>query len=261
MAKSKGTLLSGAFGPYVFKIVNGKQIVCQKEAPGTRKHAAASIRTSQGFGRGSLLGKQLRKTLDAQYNGLFVQESSNAIVGGLNTALVDSRNSVKDVYKFHRDSFKILAGLEFNLKSKVRRQVSLSPKVKLTKNVLSVIFAKMEVPDQFKFPRKSITCEIVVALSLFRLHDGLMVDNAETQTIFVNKSAGVVGPHTFEFDVPPGCLCVVSIFLNYATAYKGGWKILKDHKFSPGYICDAVVTPGKYQNSDDRIWRPCIKFN
>ena len=261
MAKSKGNMLSGAFGPYVFRIVNGKQIVCQREAPGTRKHAAASIRTSQGFGRGSLLGKQLRKTLDAQYNGLFSQASSNAIVGGLNTSLVDSRNSVKDVYRFHRDSFKILAGLEFNLRSKVRRLVTALPVAKLKKNVLSVIFSKLEVPDHFKFPFDSFTCEIVVALSLFRLRDGLMVDNAETQTMLVNKSAGIVGPRKFEFDVPPGCLCVVSIFLNYATAYKGGWKIFKDHKFSPGYICDAVVTPGKYQNSDDRIWRPCIKFS
>jgi len=261
MAKSKGSFISGAFGPFVFKIVNGKQIVCRKEAPGTRKHTAATLRAAQGFGRGSLFGKKFRKTLDAQYYGLFTQESSNAIVGSLNTALVDSRNSVSDVYKFQRDSFRILAGLEFNLKSKVRRMLSILPVVKLRKNVLSVVFSKMEAPAKFKFPRKSITCEIVVALSLFRLHDGLMVSNAESQTMQVHKSAGVVGPHTFQFDVPPGCLCVVSIFLNYATAYKGGWKIIKDHKFSPGFICDAKVTPGKYQNSDDRIWRPSIKFN
>jgi len=261
MAKLEGNMLSGSLGPYVFKIVNGKQVVCKKQAPGTRKHTAASIRASKAFGKASILGKQFRKTLDAQYQGLFGQVSSNAIVSSLNTALIDSRNSESDAYKFRCGSFKILAGLEFNLRSKVNVKVSKLPEVKLKKNVLSVIFSKMEIPDTFKFPRKSITCEIVVALSLFRLRDGFMVDTAETQTMHVKKSEGIVEPQTFEFDVPPGCLCVVSVFLNYATAYKGGWKILKDRQFSPGYICDAVVTPGKYQNSDDRIWRPCIKFS
>jgi len=134
------------------------------------------------------------------------------------------------------------------------------PHAGLMKDHIVVFMPELVVPREFKFPKKSFKCEITAAVSLFRLREGLMVELAESQSIVVEKNQTTISSHEFKFEVPAGCLCLVSIFLNYSLAHKSGWLLLKDSDFSPGCICGAIITPGKYQGNDQRVWRKMIKF-
>jgi hypothetical protein len=260
MAKLIGNLLSGSLGPYVFRIVNGKQIVSRKEAAGTRKQSPATKAASKVFGDAAKLGTQLRKSLAAQYPDLFDRVSTNHISGHLFKALCSSKDPLSGRFEFEEDSFGVMEKLEFNLKSSVSTMMAKIPHVGLMKNHLIVFLSGLSIPREFKFPKKSIRCEISVALSLFRLKDGLMAELAESQSITVEKKDGIIRPYEFKFEVPAGCLCLVSIFLNYSTVNRNGWLLMKDSEFSPGCICGAIVTPGKYQGNDQRIWKKMIKF-
>ena len=261
MAKMKNNLVSGTIGPCVFKIVNGKQIVCIKAAPGTMKQTVDTKKAATVFGKAASLGKALIKTLDVQYAGLFTVKTGNEIRARLNLALQSSRLPLTGGFKFDKDSFAGLAGLEFNPQSKVRSMLSKLPEVTFKGNVLSVALFEKVSPAAIKFPRKTFKCEIVVGVSFFRLEDELLVDLAELQSMVVNKSMTAIEPQTFNFDVPPGTLCVVSLFLNYSISNRAAGRLLKDRTFSPGFICAAIITPGEYQNSDQRIWRKSIQFD
>jgi len=261
MAKMKNNLVSGTIGPCVFKIVNGKQIVCSKAAPGTMKQTVGTKKAATVFGKAASLEKSLRKTLDVQYADLFTVKTGNEIRARLNSALQSSRLPLTGGFKFDEDSFADLAGLEFNSKSKVRSMLSKLPEVTLNGNVLNVEISKKGIPATIKFPRKTFWCEIVVGVSFFRLEDALLVDLAELQRIVVNKSMTEIEPQTFKFDVPPGTLCVVSLFLNYTISNRAAGRLLKDRTFSPGCFCAAIITPGKYHNSDQRIWRKSIELD
>ncbi|CAM4425498.1 hypothetical protein SAMN06265348_12143 [Pedobacter westerhofensis] len=260
MAKLIGNLLSGSLGPYVFRIVNGKQIVSRKEAPGTRKQTLATKAASRLFGDAANLGTQVRKTLAAQYPDLFDRIASNKISGHLFKALSTCKYPQTGHFEFGEDSFALMERLEFNPGSPVSSMMAKIPHVGLMKNYLVVFLSELVIPREFKFPKKSIRCEIVVAVSLFRLREGLMVELAEHQSIVIEKDQVIVKPYEFKFEVPAGCLCLVTVFLNYSTVNKNGWLLIKDNDFSPGCICGAIVTPGKYQGNDQRIWKKMIKF-
>jgi len=256
----KNNLVSGTVGNLVFKIVNGKQIVCLKPAPGTMKQTVGTKKAATVFGKAASLEKALRKTLDVQYADLFTVQTGNEIRARVNLALQSSRLSLTGGFKFDEDSFAGLAGLEFNPKSKVRSMLSKLPEITLNGNALNVEISKQGIPATIKFPLKTFWCEIVIGVSFFRLEDALLVDLAELQRIIVNRSMTEIEPQTFKFDVPPGTLCVVSLFLNYTISNRAEGRILKDRTFSPGCFCAAIITPGKYQNSDERIWRQSVKL-
>jgi len=95
MANLIDNLLSGTLGPYVFRIVNGQQIVSRKEAKGTRKQSPATKAASKLFGDAATLGTQVRKTLAAQYPDLFSRAASTNISGSLFKALTSSKSPVR----------------------------------------------------------------------------------------------------------------------------------------------------------------------
>jgi len=260
MAKLIGNLLSGSVGPYVFRILNGKQVVSLKPAAGTVKQSTATKQVNKFFGNAATLGAQVRRTLADQYPNLFKIEAINNITSKLIKCLKESHDPIKDKYNFKEDSFKSLAGVEFNKRSQVNRLINVHTNIELTGSILSVNMGYIDIERGVVFPRDSVRCEIVIALSLFRLFDGKMVEVAESQSLNFKFNEKFIEPTTFHFYVPPGCLCLVSMFLNYSTAGKSTWYTYQDHITSPGCFCGAVYTPGKYQNSDQRKWIKCAKL-
>jgi len=260
MAILLGNLLSGSIGPYVFRIVNGKQVVSLKPAAGEIKQSAATKRVNKFFGDAATLGAHIRKTLAGEYPKLFKIDAINQISARLIKCLKSGYDPVEGKYEFTEDRFDPMVGLEFNKRSQVKNLVNVWHKIELHGNILRVNMSEIYVQQDVKFPRDSVRCEIVVALSLFRLHDGKMVEVAERQSISFNFNQIIIKPFAFDFDVPPGCLCLVSMFLNYSSNSNSAWYTYRDHITSPGCFCGAVVTPGKYQNNDRRKWIKSIKL-
>lgn len=261
MGKFNGKFLSGVIGNLKFSVRNGKQVVSQAVAPGTMKQTEETKKASTVFGKAASLNKLLRQSLVAQYKGLFFNATINSLTGRMSSILKDCKDPESGTYQFDLNSFLRLEQLEFNPKSKVSNLLPATPVATLKNDVLSLTLFEHPLPRDLKFPLKSFKCEITTALSLFRLKDRKMVFRAEAQSIVVEKGKKVSAPHTFLFNLPAGCLCVMTVFLNYWTIDESGWTIIKNRKFSPAVICGAYHTEGNYQAGDDRSWsRVDLKF-
>jgi hypothetical protein len=260
MAKLKGNLLSGLLGPLVFSIVDGKQRVKTACAPGTMKQTKATKEAADTFGMGSGLSAKIRKTLATQLGGFYDGDMANRLTRKVVGILGLCRNQTTRLFEFDRNSFSGLEKLEFNLDAKVETILKKPPAVELSDGIVSVSFSALEIPEQLKFPYKSFRCQLDVNISLLRLRDGLFDENPETRSLILTKDKTEAGPYEFNFPVPDGCLCIVSLFLIYSSPVKTGRKAMNHKKFNPGSIIAALFTPGTYRETDHRNWMEMIKF-
>jgi hypothetical protein len=63
MATNDGKFFRDIVGNAIFRVLNGKQIVQQREAPGTRKQSDETKNNSNTFGMAATLGAQIRRTM------------------------------------------------------------------------------------------------------------------------------------------------------------------------------------------------------
>ncbi|SDZ84868.1 hypothetical protein [Pedobacter hartonius] len=260
MARQNGKFISGVLGPLVYRVVNGKQIISTKTAPGTIKQTTDTKRSADTFGMGSSLGASIRKTLAGQLSGFYDIGMISRLNGKMAEILGTCRNPKSRLYQFETNSFSRLDDFEFNANSEATNLLSKAPTVVLRDGILTIMLPKLVILQHLKFPNRSYKCEISFNVSLFRLRDGLMKAFPDTQSFLITKNMKEVDPDEFIFAVPDGCLCVVSVFLNYLTAEKTGWKSINSKKFNPGCICAALISPGAYKDDGHIIWTKMTKF-
>ncbi|WP_139298303.1 hypothetical protein [Pedobacter hartonius] len=81
------------------------------------------------------------------------------------------------------------------------------------------------------------------------------------QGLEMTKYMKVLEPHRFTFEVPGGCLCIVSMSLKFFNAGTIGWIPLHDKKINPSCICGALITPGTYQQGKLSVGRKWSDLN
>lgn len=250
MATNHGKYLRGALGPVVYKRYRDKQIVTTKPAPGTVRQTANSQRSASTFGFGSKLGGKLRSILDHEIDGLQDGGMVNRMTTVFNLMLSDCRDPKTRVFSFREYSFRRLADFEFNIDSPLRNYLEVKPETTIVNGKMQVVFPVLENPPNLKFPEGSSSCRMTVSLALFLLKEGKHIRTGESKRIVFDREKPELGGQTFTFEVPDGCLCVVSMFLDYR-AYSVP---LNHKKFSPASVLDAFVTPGVYKGNDRRNW-------
>lgn len=261
MATHDGKFLRGVLGELVFKEVNGKQVVTKRIPPGTMKKTAGMKRSTNTFGMAASLAAAIRNTFSVQINHFQDGMANPRLTGEMCKILGNARDPGSLLYSFHRNSFKGLIGFEFNQLSKVKNLMAGLPKVDLTDGILKVEIYEMLIPRELKFPAGSFQCKLSVCVSLFRLKDGLATELPEVKTVEIAMNKDRLPWQEFQFEVPAGCLCITSIFLEYATAGKNGWEVLNNYRLNPGSICGAIITPGAYQNKGKRTWVDMVSFD
>lgn len=261
MATHDGKFLRGVLGELIFKKVNGKQVVTKRIAPGTMKKTAGMKRSANTFGMASSLAAAIRSTFSVQINHFEDGTANSRLTGEICKILNNARDPGSLLYSFDRNSFKGLIGFEFNQLSKVKNLMTALPEVHLKDGILKVEIYEMLIPRELKFPAKSFQCKLSVCVSLFRLKDGLVTKLPEVKTAEIAMNKDRLPWQEFQFEVPAGCLCLTSIFLEYAAVGKNGWEVLNNYRLNPGCICDAVITPGNYQNQGKRTWVDMVSFD
>jgi hypothetical protein len=261
MATQDGKFLRGVLGGLIFKIVNGKQVISTRVAPGTMKQNAAMKRSSNTFGMAASLSAAIRNTLSVQINRFNDGTAVSRLTGEISKMLGNIRNPESMLYSFESGSFKNLVGFEFNQLSKVKDRVAALPAVNLTDGILNVKIHELSIPRELKFPAGSFQCKLSICVSLFRLNDGLAAELPDVKTVVVTKDKDRLLGQDFQFEVPAGCLCITSLFMEYAAAGKNGWEVLNNKKLNPGCICATVIRPGSYQQQDKRTWIAMVSFD
>jgi len=254
MAIQKGKYLQGALGDFVYKIVRGRQIVCSRPVPGTMHQTIATINASNTFGMAASLGSSIRNSLAGRINGYGDGEMTNRLSSIVYKTLADCRDSETRLYSFEEDSFSNLEGFEFNIRSVLDYQLSNTTMADHSDGILSVAIPELMIDKELKFPVQTYQCKILVNLSCFRLGEGLMAKDPDSQILTVNRDEKILEDQTLRFEIPDGCLCIVSIFLEYANYGIDISPVINHKNFNPGRIIKAFLTPGTYQKNDSRNW-------
>jgi len=258
MARKDGNFLRGVLGGLVFRVVNGKQRVSTR--PGRIKQSRATRISNQTFGKASSLGGQIRKILYINVENNFDPTAGSRLTAALRKILGKCRNPETKRFDFQADSFSAVRGFDFNIHSRMENQMAVIPTVTATDGTLQVSVNEIAVSKAFNFPSESFKCELKVSLSLYRLKEGLAYAKTESQGLEMTKYMELLAAHTFTFEVPDGCLCIVSMSLRFFNAGTTGWIPLYDKKINPSCICGALVTPGTYQQDKRKRWVDMVRF-
>ncbi|RAJ32876.1 hypothetical protein [Pedobacter cryoconitis] len=60
MAIFDGRFLKGILGDFIFKVIDGVQVVSKRPVPGTMKQSVETKKASENFRKSSMLGKHIR---------------------------------------------------------------------------------------------------------------------------------------------------------------------------------------------------------
>lgn len=206
------------------------------------------------FGKASALSKGIMSSLSAQLPADYNQGRRNKLSGSVHKALVRQWDEKTGKFKFLKTGFKTLNGFEWDSEYDVSDLLLEMPEVSSSKGKLEITFQQLVMGQHLNFPLKSFRCDLITGMSLFDLENGTMVALSENQTIVFKNDKGVVEPFKISYGVPPRCLCVITLFLEYFQAGKAGWKLLNQRDFTPGCILAAIYTSGTTTKSENRTW-------
>ena len=250
MAIFDGKFLKGILGDFIFKVVDGIQVVSKRPVPGTMKQTVETKNASENFRKSSMLGKHIRGIFHNTNGGLNETSYAFRFTSALTTVLTACDNPIKTGYLFKRNSFGNLAGFEFNIKSPVKRILNLKPKIELNQGIMKIVYSESGNTPKLRFPKHATQCKLTFVVGLIRLKDGKRILNPEKYSITLKKNEELINLIDFSFKIPDGCLSIAVMFLSFYN----GITLLNSKSFNPAVICDAILSPGTFTNQDNHSW-------
>lgn len=254
MARKNGKFIHGTIGGLEYRVINGKQSVRERPDYTLMKQTDNTKRAAEIFAKAGLIARYLRTSLANQINSYADYRMKNRLLALMLQSLKYSRDQATGIFNFKEESFNSLEGFEFNEESKFSHFQSNKAVTSLDEGILTVTIPENSIGNELKFPGKTFYCKVLVNVSLCRLEDGFMEKEAESQFVTVARDIDSMEQQTFSFKVPDGCLCIVSTFLQYTNYAKNNPSVINHKTFNPGQISKALISPGVYQDNDDRSW-------
>jgi hypothetical protein len=254
MATNDGKFFRGIVGNAIFRVLNGKQIVQQREAPGTRKQSDETKKNSNTFGMAATLGAQIRRTMATKIIQNVDSTVASRLSGQLTSILSAHRDKKTMLYDWQPNSFETLEGFNFNPKIRLSKRLDTLPGISLKDEILTVAFPEISMPGILKFPFNSFRCKLSTSVSLLRLTDGKMVQRCQLQEKMMEKAISLYPAFKFKFQVPNGCFYVVSLWLDYEIITPSGNKTLQQPHLHAAAICQARIAEGQYTATDRLNW-------
>lgn len=251
MAIFDGKFIRGVVGDVVFRKVGDSQRMSRRVPKGAIKQTTATRRASNTFGLASSLGACLREVLKADLKGFVDTGMHSRLTAKLYRIFSQSLDRETKAFNFQNDSFKDLEDFGFNNRSALLDSLGVKPMVTMETGAISLLLPSLR---KLRFPQHTISCEMTVSVTLIALEEGIITQHPDRKKILIEKSAANLNPYRFSFDVPPGCLCIVSMVLDFYMDYKSHIRLFNSKKFSPAAICGAIISPGKFTRQDSHFW-------
>jgi len=250
MARFIKNQLRGPVGPVNFRNVKGRLIVSAKVAPGTKKQTEASIVTADNFGKASATGMQVR----ASYHQQIVLMPDGGMHRRLNREFIAIYNSDLDkesgTFHFNADSFYALTNFEFNDTSRLKNRMLVQPDFVLEDGKLTISFPNHQERKFLKFPAGASACELWIAVTYLKTADLKCLRKPLLEEIQVEKDSNCAMGQNLSFDVPEGCVFMLSIFLKFNNS-----PTMKKYKNqNAGAICYTTFSPGTYSGEVINRW-------
>lgn len=263
MGKVTAGLVRGSVAGYVYREVGGEQIIQSKPGAGQTRMSDITMQKAANFGTGSSLAFNIRESFQKSINAFYDGGMVNRLSSEVNAILKQSRDKKTDSIFFDVHSFSTLSGFDFNLLSPMRAQIGFQLQTGLEAGRLQVQLPQIQIPSQLKFPAESNRCELTLSLALLRPAEGYRIQYPERRSVIVTKDQRESDAALFNFNVPSGCLYILTLSLRY-TFLRGNLESLINHKkFNPVTILEAGIAPGSYTGGDELEWidMPNVKIN
>lgn len=255
MATIKGKFIKGKAGSLVFReyrktqIVSGiPEVIPSHRTEGTKK--AATL-----FGKSSKLAGGIRWGLahicGKLYDGTMIYRHNTEILRCL-TAAKDANNQLD----FNANSFRSLAGFEFNVGSMVKNHFYVQPQITFEDSKLQITIPEIKIPSDLKWPiDRPKTCKLLIATSIIDLKSG-STNFAEPQVMDIpyTYTPSLVASQTFEFEMIPGCLHITAITLQYVEQSFIGETTINTKDFNPAAILHAHIAEGDTDPALTKEW-------
>jgi hypothetical protein len=260
MARRDGDFLKGVLGNVILRVLNGKQVMQRRIPKGSAKHTSNTKWCSETFGMAASLSGKIRHSLASRIMRQADTLVSSRLNGIVYPVILQARDRTTGICSFDTDSFESLKRFNFNVDKPFQRLMAVEPVIHLEGDKLTVAFPKINVPQSLKFPYQSERCKMSVALSLFRLADGKMLERCITQQQILLRPLAPFAANEFIFIVPNGCLYIVTLWLEYETRTSKGIHLNNMPKLYSGSICEARIAPGQFIEDNQYLWTDMISL-
>ncbi|MGY4385513.1 hypothetical protein ACVWYN_002553 [Pedobacter sp. UYP24] len=242
MAKFSGNFWRGVAGPVIFKEHRGQQIVTSASTLTKDQMTVASLKSANTFGAASSLNRYIRSAFDFKSDG----DVSGRLNGAVNSCLDRIKNKKLDIYEFETGSFNSLAGFEFNLITPFKKHFLAQPKVTVAGLNLQVEMPEIKTDKEIKFHPDAHQAKLAICLGMFDIingqYDDVLVQSFDTP---IKGDMEVIPAASFDFELSPGCLCIVAFSLIYMETTFVGQSFLNNKNFSPSAIFTAFIAEGE----------------
>ncbi|WP_158800316.1 hypothetical protein [Pedobacter sp. L105] len=254
MAIKRGKFVVGSIGTAVYKVVKGRQILQSAPGKGGVRQTEATKESAGLFGKSSGLAKSIRSTMspviNSYYDGTMIFRLTTAV-----SAIVRHNYNPKTLaYTFTSESFDSLNGFEFNVNSPLKKYLWSIPQSQFFDNVLTVTLPEIQINEGLEFPKNATNCVLKISIGILNLEEGLYYTTQNFRKVEINDNQGIQEQQQFSFQVPPGCLCIACVALDY---YKmvGNLAIASNHKaFNPSAIFATYLNIGTFNPEKPIQW-------
>ncbi len=255
MGSIKGKFIKGTVGSVVYREYRGTQIVQGKPKVIKSHRTEGTKKAAKTFGKASKLAGGIRWGL-GYICGKFYD---GTMIYRLNSEVLRCLNAIKDPetqqFNFNADSFRTLAGFEFNDGSLVKNNFFVQPSITIEGTSLKVTIPELHIPADLKWPiARPKCCKLMIATSIIDLKKGSTnFAKAQVMDIPYSYKQSIVASQTFEFEIIPGCLFVTGISLQYVEDTFIGENTVNSKSFNPAAILYAQIADGANEEANESL--------
>lgn len=265
MGTIKGKFIKGQVGSVVYREYRGSQIIQGRPKVIKSHRTEGTKKAATTFGKASKLAGGIRWGL-GYICGKFYD---GTMIYRFNTEILRCLNAVKDPetqqFNFNPDTFRSLAGFEFNVGSMVKNHFFVQPTVTIEGTSLQVTIPEIKIPTELKWPiDRPKCCKLMMVTTMIDLGKGSTVfGKPQVMDIPYSYTPSTVPGQTFEFEIIPGCLCITGITLQIVEDTFIGESTINTKSFNPAAILHAHIADGTidpiltkgWQTFDDKGYR------
>jgi hypothetical protein len=260
MARKDGEFLRGVLGDVILRVVNGKQVMQRRIPKGSARQTPNTKWCAETFGMAATLSLKIRQTLASRMLPQADKYVGSRLNGAIYPLLLAVRDKATGLCAFEADSFEKLVGFNFNPAKTIDKLLKIDPLINLEEQRLKVAFPTLTVPKLLKFAENSERCIMSATVSLFGLKEGKMVEACITKQQTLLQPYAPFKSNSFTFDVPDGCLYLVTLWLEYHARTVKGIRFSNTPNLYAGSICAARIAPGKFIEDNQYIWTDMISL-
>ena len=263
MGKIKNGFVTGPVGPVTYRKDGDQQIIQSRPGKGNTNMSEVTMEFASSFSIASALGSNIRECFQKSINGWYEGKIVNQLNGLLNTIVTQCRDVKTQKLSYDEYSFKKLAGFEFNPTSALGKQIGFDVQTQWLSGQLKVTIPRIHLPLQLKFPAGVNRCELCFSLGIMRPQEGYRLQYPERRSMVVLKHQPETEETVFTFNVPEGCLYLLTLGLRYVTQRGNTETLFNSKTFNPVGILEAYLVPGIYSGEDGLEWidMPRVKIN